>query len=625
MEKNQPTQEKRDNDYEKLSLKEFLSISVWVSKLLFKMFPVQAIIYTIGEVLRNLQDLLSAYLFALLVDDLIKLAATPERDLTKIYPVVIALLAFQTGQTVINFLYRNAWFTIRVKGPVLLRQAYYKKLGELGIQTLEQPEVNNKIFRGDGYLGNLFFYFSSEVMLVAYLIKMVTAMVVVSAMAPYFVIVLCIVYIPIFFFDKHMRTKIYKFDLDSTEDTRVAGETAAVLTSTRTLPEVFITQAFKFLDDKYQKISLAVVGRRLYLSQIQRLVGNGYDLIINCSIIVVGLDIMKKALSGVISIGQVTFWMRSLFSLNDSIDTTLSYFNDLTETSLRYKDLYSIFTMESAVKDGSLVLPRMYKGPSVEFSNMSFKYPSSNKLVLKKLDLKIESEQKIAIVGYNGAGKTTLVKLISRFYQPSEGKILVNGTDLSEIKIESLYKNMGVLFQEFNTYPQLTVKENIFLGKSTDPLSEQKIIEAAGSADSMAFINEYKNKFDQLLSERYKGGIRPSTGQWQKLAIARFFYRNAPLVIFDEPTASIDAVSEYNIFNRIYEFFKGKTVIIISHRFSTVRNADRILVLDKGSIIEDGSHDELMRLDGFYARSFRLQAEGYRETTSSLVSTAIDI
>jgi ABC-type multidrug transport system fused ATPase/permease subunit len=299
---------------------------------------------------------------------------------------------------------------------------------------------------------------------------------------------------------------------------------------------------------------------------------------------------------------------------------TLSYFNDLLEMSLRYKDIYSIFNTEPAIKDGSIAIPRLHTGPSIEFKNMSFKYPNTDKFILKDLDLRIKPEQKIAIVGYNGAGKTTLVKLLCRFYQPTEGKILINDTDLSEIEIDSLYKNMGVLFQEFNRYPQLTVTENIQLGNSKVPASEQRIKAAAESADSQTFIDSYKNKFGQILSERYKNGIRPSTGQWQKLAIARFFYRNAPLVIFDEPTAAIDAVSEYNIFNNIYHFFKGKTVIIISHKFSTVRNADRILVLDKGSIVEDGSHDELMRLDGFYARSFRLQAEGYRETTESLVS-----
>ena len=172
---------------------------------------------------------------------------------------------------------------------------------------------------------------------------------------------------------------------------------------------------------------------------------------------------------------------------------------------------------------------------------------------------------------------------------------------------------MGILFQDFNMYGQLNVKENILIGRSDEPLNEIRLRTAVQTADAMQFINEFPNKFEQVLDPRYKDGIRPSSGQWQKLAIARFFYRNAPLVIFDEPTASIDAVSEYNIFNKIYDFFEKKTVIIISHRFSTVRNADRIIVLDKGKIIEEGSHKDLMALGGKYHEAFRLQAKGYSD------------
>jgi ABC-type multidrug transport system fused ATPase/permease subunit len=182
---------------------------------------------------------------------------------------------------------------------------------------------------------------------------------------------------------------------------------------------------------------------------------------------------------------------------------------------------------------------------------------------------------------------------------------------LQDIKIADWYKNMGVLFQDFNQYPQLTAKENIYIGNTSEPVDEVAIRLAAQSADALEFIEEFPNKFDQILSEKFKGGIRPSTGQWQKLAIARFFYRNAPLVIFDEPTASIDAISEFNIFNKIYDFFKDKTVIIISHRFSTVRNADRIVVLDHGEIIEEGNHNDLISKNGYYAKAFNLQARGY--------------
>lgn len=168
-------------------------------------------------------------------------------------------------------------------------------------------------------------------------------------------------------------------------------------------------------------------------------------------------------------------------------------------------------------------------------------------------------------------------------------------------------------FQEFNFYRHLSVKENILVGKPMKQMDEKKIIEAAKNADAHNFIMEYKDKYDQIMSEKIEGGIRPSTGQAQKIAIARFFYRNAPLAIFDEPTAAIDAISEYKIFNTIYNFFENKTVVIISHRFSTVRNADRIIVLDKGKIVEEGTHEQLLtKRNGIYRKSYKLQAEGYK-------------
>lgn len=174
---------------------------------------------------------------------------------------------------------------------------------------------------------------------------------------------------------------------------------------------------------------------------------------------------------------------------------------------------------------------------------------------------------------------------------------------------------MSLFFQDYQTYPQLTVKENIIVGDPAKKVVWSEVLQAAKNADCLDFIKQYKNGFDQVLSEQYKGGVRPSTGQWQKIVLARFFYRNSPLVVFDEPTSAIDAVSEAKIFDRIYQHFKNKTVIIVSHRFSTVRHADRIIVLSKGQIVEQGSHQELMKKKGQYAKAFALQAQGYSSET----------
>ena len=284
----------------------------------------------------------------------------------------------------------------------------------------------------------------------------------------------------------------------------------------------------------------------------------------------------------------------------------------LRERSIRIAEIKEVFEMKPNITDGAVVLPENETPPNITLKNVSFAYPRAETNVIKNLNLEIKPGEKIAIVGENGAGKTTLVRILSRFYKVSEGEILLDSTNINDIKIESWYKNLGVLFQDYNTYSPLTLKENIHLGNAHEKLDEERMIEAANKANVNSFLANFKNGYDQVLSEKFKGGTRPSTGQWQKIAIARFFYRNSPVVIFDEPTASIDAVSESEIFGQIYDFFKGKTVIIISHRFSTVRNADKIYVLDKGEIIESGSHDELMARKGKYHHAFTIQAEGYR-------------
>ncbi|KKR69651.1 MAG: ABC transporter, ATP-binding/permease protein [Candidatus Woesebacteria bacterium GW2011_GWA2_40_7b] len=270
-----------------------------------------------------------------------------------------------------------------------------------------------------------------------------------------------------------------------------------------------------------------------------------------------------------------------------------------------------LFELYEPEVDGTKVLITEGKPPEIKIDDIAFTYPNGIHPVIKNLSLDFKPGEKVAIVGENGAGKTTLVKLITRIYRPQEGKIILRNVNLNDIKRESLNKKFGVLFQDFNSYGNLTVSENIQMGKTSRKVDNDLIEKALIKADAMGFVEKYPKKLDQVLSERYKGGVRPSGGQWQKIAIARFFYRNAPVLILDEPTASIDAISEAEIFNNIYRFMDGKTVIIISHRFSTVRNADRILVLDKGRIIEEGSHEELLAIDGKYARMYRLQAKGY--------------
>lgn len=250
--------------------------------------------------------------------------------------------------------------------------------------------------------------------------------------------------------------------------------------------------------------------------------------------------------------------------------------------------------------------------PTIEFKNVSFKYPHSNHFVFKKLNLIIPSGQDIALVGENGAGKTTLIKLICRFYEPTSGQILINGHNLKTLNKNYWYGQLGILFQDFNRYAY-TVAENIQLGKKEDKISISNLDTYTKQAGAYDFIQKYTKKYNQILSKSYNGGTEPSGGQWQRLALARAFYRNANILILDEPTSAIDAKGEYEIFQKISKLQHKKTTIIVSHRFSTVRRADNIYVLQNGKIIESGNHQDLVKKRGLYYQMFTLQAKGYQQ------------
>lgn len=242
---------------------------------------------------------------------------------------------------------------------------------------------------------------------------------------------------------------------------------------------------------------------------------------------------------------------------------------------------------------------------------MSFKYPGSDVFVLKDINLFIPPGESIALVGLNGAGKTTLVKLLTRLYDPSEGAIFLDGRDLREYDLTSLHQRFGVIFQDYGRY-QFSVRENIGFGQIGEVDNLPKVREAAERGGADKVVAELPDGYETILGRRWEKGLELSGGQWQKIALARAFMRDAEVMILDEPTSALDAEAEYEIYKRFRELMRGRIAVLISHRFSTVRMADRIVVLSEGRILEAGSHAALMQSGGPYAHLFNLQAEGYR-------------
>lgn len=250
--------------------------------------------------------------------------------------------------------------------------------------------------------------------------------------------------------------------------------------------------------------------------------------------------------------------------------------------------------------------------PTIEFQNVSFTYPGQSKPTFTDLSFTIKGGSHVALVGENGAGKTTIIKLLMRFYKPDSGTILINGQDLQSIAIESWYSQIATLFQDFNQYP-LPIDENIYLSRPAYQDDQDRLAEAAKFGGVDKLVEKYEHGWDTVLDASFKKGIEPSGGQWQRVALSRAFYRQAQMLILDEPTSAIDAKAEYDIFNNIFDHYGNKTALIVSHRFSTVRRANRIIVLDKGNIIEQGSHQTLMKHGGLYHDLFTKQAEGYKD------------
>ncbi len=323
--------------------------------------------------------------------------------------------------------------------------------------------------------------------------------------------------------------------------------------------------------------------------------------------------VLRQFLSGTIALERYFFLSGALIRVGGALNSIFGTLSQMQESLLFADSYFSLMEDSPKISDAKNATQlSTRKAPDIVFENVSFTYPKQSNPIFKDLNLTISSGEHVALVGENGAGKSTLIKLLLRFYKPDSGRILINDIDLQSLQIESWYEQIATLFQTFNEYP-LPIKENIQIGRSTKKPDATLLQRAAkfGGVDTM--VNNYTHGWDTVLDSSFKKGVEPSGGQWQRVALSRAFYRQANVLILDEPTSAIDAKAEYTIFNNIFEHYKNKTALIVSHRFSTVRRADRIIVLDEGAIIEQGTHKELIRKKGLYESMFTKQAEGYRD------------
>jgi ATP-binding cassette subfamily B protein len=322
--------------------------------------------------------------------------------------------------------------------------------------------------------------------------------------------------------------------------------------------------------------------------------------------------IVLKAVVSLVTIGELTFLAGSFNKLRNQLQVMFTRFSNITESAMYLHDYFEFIDMEFIDQSDfqQLSVPaKIVTG--IKFQNVTFSYPNGHIPVFNGLSFDLRKGEKLALVGENGSGKTTLIKLLLRLYEPTSGCILLDGVDIRHYEKEEYQKLFGAIFQDFVKY-YLTTRINIAVGNIENVGNDKKIEEAAELSLANEVVKDLLNGYDQELGKRFKKGAELSGGQWQKIALARAYMSEAPIIILDEPTSALDARAEYEVFQRFIGLTKGRTSIIISHRFSTVRMADRILVLNNGEVLELGTHEELMENGNLYSELFELQAEGYQ-------------
>jgi ATP-binding cassette, subfamily B, bacterial len=448
--------------------------------------------------------------------------------------------------------------------------------------------------------------------LVQQVITTITLSVSIMFFSPWLMVLLILGVVPAFVGESHFAFLGYAKNFRQTPLRRQLDYLRILGGSKEAAKELKLFGLRKFLIDRFTKLSDEIYVENIGLSRRKLIAGSLLSMVGTMGYYSAYVFVIWRTVNGALSIGTLTFLAGAIQQASSNIQQIFSTIAAIGDQALFLTDLLAFFQMEPTIrsKPNALPAPRPIK-QGVEFRNVSFSYPGNSRLILDHINFQLHPAERLALIGENGQGKTTIVKLITRLYDPTEGQILLDGKDLRDYDLEDLHREMGVIFQDFMRY-EMTAAENIAVGR-VEELKNPKLLQvAAHKSMADATIARLPKGYDQMLGRRFEEGVDISGGEWQKVALARAYLRDAQILILDEPTAALDARSEFEVFQRFAELTAGKMALFISHRFSTVRSADRIIVLENGRIAEEGSHDQLSRLGGRYAEMFEMQASSYR-------------
>ncbi len=487
-----------------------------------------------------------------------------------------------------------------------------KHAAELDLIAYEDPVFYDRLERARVQATDRLGMIQQIGRLIQLVITTITLSVTIIVYSPWLMLLLIAGVLPAFLGESHFAFLGYAKNFRQTPVRRQLDYLRMVGGSKEAAKELKLFGLSKFLTQRFTQLSDGIYKENVALSRRRLIAGAFLSVIAYMGYYSAYVFVIWRTVTGAYSIGVWYLLSGAILQASNNLQQIFSTLSGIADQALFLTDLLAFFDMQPTIrsKPDALPAPRpIVRG--FEFRNVAFRYPGSSRLVLNGLNFHLRPGERVALIGENGEGKTTIVKLITRLYDPIEGQVLLDGVDLREYRLEDLYREIGVIFQDFMRY-EMTARENIAVGR-IEEIDELKLLEtAARKSLADAVIGRLPGGYDQMLGRRFEGGVDLSGGEWQKVALARAYLRDAQLLILDEPTAALDARSEFEVFQRFAELTAGKMALFISHRFSTVRMADRIVVLENGRIAEEGSHDQLASLGGRYKEMFEMQAASYR-------------
>ena len=572
-------------------------------------------VVTFGVVARVIAALLPVALTwipKLIIDILVRLMSTHGPIPTRLWWLVLAEFGLAVVSSIVTRMIDYADSLLANKYTRHVSIQVMKHASELDLTAYEDPAFYDRLERARVQATDRLVMIQAIGRLELQLITAVAWSLAVMLYSPWLMLLLTLAVLPAFLGETHFAFLGYAKNFQQTpirrqlDYLRQAGGTkeAAKELKLFNLGD-FFTQRFAKLSDIIYEQDVALARRRLG-------VGSALSFVSTAGYYSAYAYVIWRTMVGKLSIGAFYFLTNAILQASSNIQQVFSTLSGIADQALFLTDLLAFFEMQPTIrsKPNALPAPRpIVRG--FEFRNVSFSYPGSSRLILEGLNFRFHPGERVALIGENGQGKTTIVKLITRLYDPTAGEILLDGIDLREYSLEDLYREIGVIFQDFMRY-EMTAHENIAVGRIEEIDNLSLLRSAAEKSMADEVIAKLPLHYEQMLGRRFDGGVDLSGGEWQKVALARAYLRDAQLLILDEPTAALDARSEFEVFQRFAELTNGKMALFISHRFSTVRMADRIVVLENGHIAEDGNHDQLTHLGGRYAEMFEMQAASYR-------------